>query len=448
MKIIVCILLLLAAVGCRHKGPVEIIGTVNWGEYSECQLFILDGDKRDSLFVDGQTGSILYRLECDTPGIVVLRGVVGTDQDKWPFEQALYVEPGAKIRVDISFRNRRAEMVVDKKDRNNAALIAYNRFNLDKSRSIWEKAPGASELKNCMEEFYIRLDDVTGEFKPSGMVKKYLDIQAYLSFVQALDGVAYMYSKNEERIPDGMSELLPPVYEVLDDPIALYFYNTNSCVFLYLRKERETPEEQIQLLKERFSVKPLVESVTRLILQSFVANYDYKNNFDQGLQRLKNMAAGLGEEGLKLVKNFESKKYSVEGAVLPDIALEDPDGKIHRLTDFRGKYLYIDLWASWCGPCCREVPYLQELEKELKNPAVRFISISVDTDRKAWKEKMQQLNMHGDQYIVTGDDFVTMMNVKGIPHFLLYSKDGTLMQYKADRPSSGEKLKGMLSRLK
>ena len=160
------------------------------------------------------------------------------------------------------------------------------------------------------------------------------------------------------------------------------------------------------------------------------------------------MAAELGEEGEKLVKNFESKKYSMEGAALPDVMLEDVDGKMHKLTDFRGKYLYIDLWASWCGPCCQEVPYLQKLEKQLNNPMVEFISISLDTNKKAWKEKMKQLNMHGHQYIVTGDQFATMMNIKGIPHFLLYSKEGTLMQYKAERPSSGDRIRNVLVRLK
>ena len=299
-----------------------------------------------------------------------------------------------------------------------------------------------------MSKIYTRVNGVKEEFRPANMVESYLRIQAYLSFTQALDGVTYMYSRNGEALPDGMRELIPPVYEVLDDPMALRFYNTNSFVFNYLKKERETPEEQIQLLKERFTVKSIVESVSRLILQSFVTDYNYKNGFEEGLQRLKNMTVDLGEEGVKLVKDFESKKYSMEGAALPDVTLEDVDGKIHRLTDFRGKYLYIDLWASWCAPCCQEVPYLQKLEKQLKNPAVEFISISLDTNKEAWKKKMKQLKMHGYQYIVTGDQFATMMNIKGIPHFLLYSKDGTLMQYKADRPSSGDKIRNVLTRLK
>ena len=448
MKYVISLLLLLATIGCRQKGPAEITGAVNQGEYSEYQLFIVDGDKRDSLAVDAQTRLFSLLLNCDTPRIVTLMGIVGTGQNKWPFEQALYIEPGIKVKLDIQLKDRLAEMTADKNDRNNTALITYNRFYLTKSRSIWENPPVVGELKNSMSEIYTRVNGVIEEFRPANMVESYLRIQAYLSFTQALDGVTYMYSRNGEALPDGMRELIPPVYEVLDDPMALRFYNTNSFVFNYLKKERETPEEQIQLLKERFTVKSIVESVSRLILQSFVTDYNYKNGFEEGLQRLKNMTVDLGEEGVKLVKDFESKKYSMEGAALPDVTLEDVDGKIHRLTDFRGKYLYIDLWASWCAPCCQEVPYLQKLEKQLKNPAVEFISISLDTNKEAWKKKMKQLKMHGYQYIVTGDQFATMMNIKGIPHFLLYSKDGTLMQYKADRPSSGDKIRNVLTRLK
>ncbi|HAH72983.1 MAG TPA: hypothetical protein DCM09_07600, partial [Butyricimonas virosa] len=293
MKHIISILLLLATIGCRQKGPAEVTGMVSPGEYSEYQLFLIDGDKRDSLSVENQTGLFSLQLDGDTSRIVTLMGVVGTGQNKWPFEQALYIEPGTKVELDIQFKNRRVEMAVDKKDRNNAALITYNRFYLDKSRSIWENPPVASELKNSMGEIYTRVNNVIEEFRPANMTESYLRIQAYLSFIQALDGVTYMYSRNGEVLPDGMNELVPPVYEVLDDPMASRFYNTNSFVFNYLKKERETPEEQIQLLKARFTVPSIVLSVSRLVLQSFVANYNYKNGFKEGLLRLKNMAAEL-----------------------------------------------------------------------------------------------------------------------------------------------------------
>ena len=89
-----------------------------------------------------------------------------------------------------------------------------------------------------------------------------------------------------------------------------------------------------------------------------------------------------------------------------------------------------------------------QLEKELKNSNVVFVSISLDSNRDAWLKKMEQLDMHGNQWHSADGEFAKMLNVKGIPHFVLYDKDGNLMQYKAARPSSGERLKKMLSGLK
>ena len=103
MKHIISILLLLATIGCRQKGPAEVTGMVSPGEYSEYQLFLIDGDKRDSLSVENQTGLFSLQLDGDTSRIVTLMGVVGTGQNKWPFEQALYIEPGTIDELDIQF---------------------------------------------------------------------------------------------------------------------------------------------------------------------------------------------------------------------------------------------------------------------------------------------------------------------------------------------------------
>ena len=68
MKHIISILLLLATIGCRQKGPAEVTGMVSPGEYSEYQLFLIDGDKRDSLSVENQTGLFSLQLDGDTSG--------------------------------------------------------------------------------------------------------------------------------------------------------------------------------------------------------------------------------------------------------------------------------------------------------------------------------------------------------------------------------------------
>ena len=127
--------------------------------------------------------------------------------------------------------------------------------------------------------------------------------------------------------------------------------------------------------------------------------------------------------------------------------LEDADGNVVEFSSFKGKYVYVDLWASWCGPCCKEVPHLQALEKELQNENVVFLSISTDTDKEAWKKKMVELGMHGNQLHDRDNTLCNALNVKGIPFFLIYDKEGKLHTYKAMRPSSGDALKAFLEAL-
>ena len=80
----------------------------------------------------------------------------------------------------------------------------------------------------------------------------------------------------------------------------------------------------------------------------------------------------------------------------------------------------------------------------MKNKNIKFVSISIDTDLKAWKERMQQLNMEGNQYIIVGQELPNMLNIQSIPHFLIYDRKGNLVQYKAPRPSQGEEVKRRL----
>lgn len=75
------------------------------------------------------------------------------------------------------------------------------------------------------------------------------------------------------------------------------------------------------------------------------------------------------------------------------------------------------------------------------------MSISLDENKADWKNRMEQLHMEGAQFIVVGKELANMLNVQGIPHFLIYSKDGKLLHYKAPRPSTGKTLIEMLNQL-
>ena len=140
------------------------------------------------------------------------------------------------------------------------------------------------------------------------------------------------------------------------------------------------------------------------------------------------------------------------GSDAPEIEFEDVDGGIHHLSDFRGKPVYVDLWASWCGPCCEEIPYLAKFVESLgNNPEIVCISISIDDSHDDWVAKLQEVGSAWPQYLATeagqasisGEYFVT-----GIPRFLLIGADGKIASVNAPRPSTPNLLEELLSLLK
>jgi thiol-disulfide isomerase/thioredoxin len=135
------------------------------------------------------------------------------------------------------------------------------------------------------------------------------------------------------------------------------------------------------------------------------------------------------------------------GQPAPDATCFDATGKTYRLSDFKGKLLYIDVWATWCGPCKREIPSLKELEEAYHGKDVQFISISTDQDPKAWEQFIQKNTMSGlqlHQSLNMDESVSKLYNVNSIPRFLLIDKQGKIISSDAPRPSSGAGIRKML----
>lgn len=132
------------------------------------------------------------------------------------------------------------------------------------------------------------------------------------------------------------------------------------------------------------------------------------------------------------------------GTSAPEIEFEDIDGGIHRLSDFVGKPVYVDLWASWCGPCCEEIPYLAKFVASLGNdPEIVCISISVDEERDNWTAKLAEVGSAWPQFLATEAGQESISNqyfVSGIPRFLLIDAEGKIASVNAPRPSSPDLL--------
>lgn len=151
------------------------------------------------------------------------------------------------------------------------------------------------------------------------------------------------------------------------------------------------------------------------------------------------------------VKKYASQfEHLYAGKPAPDAAFYDANGKTSKLSDYKGKVVYIDAWATWCGPCKREIPHLKTLEEEYHGKNVQFISVSTDKDLNAWKNFIAKEQMGGLQLHQSDDPKQSISQlyiVNSIPRFILIDEKGNIVNTDAPRPSSGDQIRNVLNEL-
>lgn len=104
------------------------------------------------------------------------------------------------------------------------------------------------------------------------------------------------------------------------------------------------------------------------------------------------------------------------------------------------KILYIDFWATWCGPCMGELPYSNQLKNMFKENDVVFVYLANQCGETIWKKTIEDRDIKGDHYLLTDIQFSNMkktFEISGIPHYVLIDRKGNIVNRDAPRPSSG-----------
>lgn len=138
-------------------------------------------------------------------------------------------------------------------------------------------------------------------------------------------------------------------------------------------------------------------------------------------------------------EKYDAWDLTRPGMPSPDFRAWDTEDKMHTLADFKGKYVYIDLWATWCGPCRREMPFLKELEEDYAGRNITFLSLSTDARKADWIKVVTAQKMSGTQlFLGSGSRFQTAYKADGIPHFILLDPEGKIVNANMLRPSSAD----------
>lgn len=188
----------------------------------------------------------------------------------------------------------------------------------------------------------------------------------------------------------------------------------------------------------------------------------YQEGVDKLMNSYPNISDSIKSDFKKNIENqmtglqkyYESRRKvrdKFTGKPAPAFAMEDIDGKTVKLSDFKGKYVYVDIWATWCGPCKMEIPALKKLEEEYSSKNIVFVSMSVDEpkNKEIWSTFVKEKDLQGVQIFTNQGwqaPFVTDLEVRGIPRFVLISPEGLIVDPDAPRPSS-KRIKKTLEKL-
>ena len=166
-------------------------------------------------------------------------------------------------------------------------------------------------------------------------------------------------------------------------------------------------------------------------------SYKGPHKMEQMIESFRSTAKNTGNLAL-LDMAIAKWDHILPGKEVPDFTFVDIEGEAKKLSDLRGQLVYIDVWATWCGPCIAEHPDWDKLLDEYADKPVAFLAVSVDNTRAQWEKMLAEKSLKGIHWYADNNwesDLAKHFMIRGIPRFLLLDAEGQVIEPSADRPS-------------
>lgn len=264
----------------------------------------------------------------------------------------------------------------------------------------------------------------------------------YLSNLQSYPSAYGYYTKKENFTPS--PEFMKPL-ESLDYNNEEDYNNVDSYKSLVQRYY----SKKISEVENSSDVFEMINKEAFPSLKTDLANmlgYQIGPNNEQNEEYYNGIMAMSSDDKFKknLTTKYNKIKTLAKGMPSPEfVNYENHKGGTTSLKDLKGQYVYVDVWATWCGPCIAEIPSLKEVEKQYHRKNIAFVSVSIDKakDHDKWVEMIKDKELGGLQLMADNDwtsQFVTDYAIVGIPRFILIDPNGNIVSADAQRPSNPE----------
>jgi thiol-disulfide isomerase/thioredoxin len=238
-----------------------------------------------------------------------------------------------------------------------------------------------------------------------------------------------------------------------DNDEKLSIANYRKFLVKYLNFKAAEIMDSTEISLRSATADAVFKGVEQFFREQKIRNFLYNKLMEDLFENSYNDAAKLYPQFLQKQKDEKLKlkvqsEYEVilpllPGNPIPEMLLKSADGKTFNINDFKGKVVYMDIWATWCGPCIREMPFLEDLAQTYRSDDnVVIVSISLDEDEAAWKgflkSKQKTLSIQLFEPANMNADWVNYFRIKSIPRFILVDKNGMIADATAPAPSARE----------
>ena len=363
----------------------------------------------------------------------------------------LDVENGSNISVTYDVRDYKSTLVFNG-DRSERSNYRFQK-NLKKDKALSREMYNLGEneylalhrkLKKDLIDFIRTYEGISEEFKAKEIRNIHFE---YLSYLFGYERSHAHYTNNLDfKVSEGFNNEFEDLdYNNEDDFIFSRAYQ--GLVFNHIRSKSRTSIKENPLQNKDLALLLTINDIPSDIIRNqlfYRVAVPVDLNFTEELEPLYQNLMAAYSKRFKYLQKEEVRNDSKlsQGNPSPEFFnFENLAGGSMSLEDFKGQYVFMDIWATWCAPCKDQIPFLKKAEQIYHDKNIEFVSISVDKseDYVKLKNLVKELNVGGTQLYANGQwrdlEFMTKYHVNSIPRFILIDPDGKIVDADAPRPS-------------
>ena len=381
---ILCMTLLLQAMVCSaFAQSLQVTGTLKGDVPADLRLYIMPAE---AIWDKPNTVSLTNgKIQASTaPSSIKVYKVVGITQQRQIIMPLSLKEAAGKATLNLLFA-KDGNLTVDRPDAETSALMAFNDLYASRAKQMWMKGKTMAnqDLRKLLTGYTASADSLINIYHPASSVTLYLRLWAATLTYEGIENAKFATGRDVAGLGIDAKAENEKLLKRVDCDMASAFESAPRLALATI-PQTGSLADKITAIESKVKNKGLKVRVEDLLLNKYITTFNYADNYADGLKELTSLTKRFQLDE-KYLGEFKVRKSSIAGTPFPaDVELYDLKGNRVNFSKYRGKYVFVDLWASWCIPCIKEIPHLKQLEKDLQNKDVVFLSISTDTNVAAW----------------------------------------------------------------